>query len=177
MATLRVSGTRERTREASELGRGLPPGRVVVKDAARVHATRAGGPQLSLDGLQPDDVIEIELQDGLRIWTRVEDVPRDLVPRSQRGEALDGVQIPTELTIGPASRALGGWAIKGLKVIGLDIEEHIADFVAEHVEGQLQPGPGLYRCSADDPTRLNPVGSLPGAGPILLFLHGTASST
>jgi hypothetical protein len=59
---------RDRTSEPSELGRGLPKGRVVVKDAARVQASRAGGPQVSLEGLLRDDVVEIELQDGLRIW-------------------------------------------------------------------------------------------------------------
>ena len=177
MTTLKVSGTRERARGSAEIGRGLPPGKVVVKDAARVHANRAGAPPLTLEGLQPDDVIEIELQDGLRIWTRVDDAPRNLMPRAGRGQASGGIDIPTELAFGPASRSGGGWAVKALKVIGLDIEEEITGFVADHVEGQLQPGPGLYRLSPDDPTRLGPAGSLHDTGPILIFLHGTASST
>jgi tetratricopeptide (TPR) repeat protein len=177
MATLKVNGVRDRNL-TSELGRGLPKGKVVVKDAARVQTARAGGPQLSLEGLQPDDVVEIELQDGLRIWTRVEDVSRDFARRSQRGRITDeAIQIPSELTIGPASRSLGGWAIKALKVVGVDVEEKITDFVTAHVEGQLQPGPGLYRCVVDDPMRLLPVSSLDGKGPVLVFLHGTASST
>ena len=107
--------------------------------------------ELSLEGLQPDDVLEIELQDGLRIWSRVENVPQDFARRSQRGQVSeDTIQLPSELSIGPASRAGGGWAIKALKVLGLDVEVQIADFISTHVEGQLQPGPGLYRCSEDD---------------------------
>src|SRR5687768_10076636 len=132
MATLKVNGVRER--QESELGRGLPKGTVVVKDAARVETARAGGPRVSFEGLQPDDIVEIELQDGLRIWMRVEDAPHDLARGAQRRGGGDGtIEIPSELTIGPASRSWGGWTIKALKVVGVDIEEEIADFVAAHV--------------------------------------------
>ncbi len=175
--TLKVNGAPDPRPEPSELGRGLPKGSVVVKGAALVHSARAGGAEISLEGLRPDDVVEIELQDGLRIWSRVENVPQDLVRRSQRGPLGDTVHLPSQLSIGPASRAMGGWAIKALKVLGLDIPGKITDFAAEHVEGKLQPGPGLYRCSLDDATALRPVSPLGGTGPVLLFLHGTASST
>lgn len=178
MTTLRVNGVRDRSPQGSELGRRLPKGMVVVKDAALVQTARAGSIPVAFEGLNPDDVVEIELQDGLRIWSRVDTVSRDFSPRSQRGQATDSIQLPSELAIGPASRSLlGGWAIKALKVMGLDIEGEIADFVAAHVEGQLMPGPGLYRCSESDPNGLQPVSSLDGSGPVLLFLHGTASST
>jgi tetratricopeptide (TPR) repeat protein len=176
MATLKVNGVRDPRPEPSELGRGLPQGSVVVKDAALLQSVRARGTQISFEGLADDDVVEIELQDGLRIWSRVEDVPRDLVRRSQRGPAGDTILLPSELSIGPASRSVGGWAIKALKVLGLDIAGRITDFAAEHVEGKLQPGPGLYRCALDDPAALQPVSSLDGDGAILIFLHGTASS-
>jgi hypothetical protein len=177
MATLKVNGVRDPRPSPSELGRGLAPGAVTIKDAALLQTARAGGPQVALEGLQPDDVVEIELQDGLRIWSRVEDVPRDLVRRSQRGQVGDTIQLPSELTIGPASRALGGWTIKALKVLGLDVPGKITDFAASHVEGRLQPGPGLYRCSLEEESGLRPVSAMDGKGPVLLFLHGTASST
>ena len=177
MTTLAVNGVRDRSPQPSELGRGLPKGTVVIKDAALVQRARAGITPVTFEGLSPDDVVEVELQDGLRIWSRVDSVPQDFAPRSQRGQATGSIQMPSELAIGPASRALGGWAIKGLKVLGLDVEGEIIDFVSAHVEGQLKPGPGLYRCSEDDASSLRPVGSLAGSGPVLLFLHGTASST
>ena len=58
MATLKVNGVRDRISEPSELGRGLPSGKVVVKDAARVQTARAGGPEVLLEGLAPDDIVE-----------------------------------------------------------------------------------------------------------------------
>lgn len=178
MTTLRVNGVRDRTPQPSELGRGLPKGMVVMKDAALVQTARAGITPVAFEGVNPDDAVEIELQDGLRIWSRVDTVAQDFAPRSQRGEAPDVIQMPSELTIGPGSRSLvGGWAIKALKVMGLDLEGEIAEFVAAHVEAQMKPGPGLYRCSEDDANSLQPVGSVDGTGPALLFLHGTASST
>src|SRR4051812_48566699 len=178
MATLKVNGVRERVPDESDLGRRLPKGRVTIKDAARVHTARDGGPQIVFDGLLPDDVVELELEDGLRLWTRVDDVRRDLLPRAQRGQAAgDVIELPSELQIGPARRSLAGWGVRALKIIGIDIDEPITDFVTAHVEGQLQPGPGLYQCSREDPARLTPVSSLDRNGPILLFLHGTASST
>jgi tetratricopeptide (TPR) repeat protein len=178
VAKLIINGVREVPENDALIGRGLPAGVVRVKDAARVETARAGGPRVAIDGLQPDDVLEIELQDGLRVWSRVDDVPRDLVARSARGEAAgDDIELPSALSIGPASRGAGAWAIKALKVIGIDLEGRIAAFVGDHVEGKLQPGPGLYRCSEDPSRLLAPVRSLGGKGPVLLFLHGTASST
>lgn len=178
MATFTVAGVRDRAPESSDLGRGLPPGAVTIKDAARVQTARAGVAPLVLEGLEPTDVVEIELQDGLRIWSRVEDVPKDLGHRSHRGaEATGTFEMPSELAIGAASRSWGGWAIKGLKVLGLDIEGEIADFAAAHVEGKLEPGPGLYRCSEEHAERLTPARAIEGKGPVLVFLHGTGSST
>lgn len=177
MTTLKVNGARDPHPEATELGRGLPQGSVVLKDAVVTNVGRAGGTVLTLDDLQADDVVEIELQDGLRIWSRVQDVARDFAPRARRGLANDAIALPSMLTIGPASRGSGGWAIKALKVLGLDLAGEITDLVATHVEGRLQPGPGLYHCSEADVNELRPLQSPEGKGPTLVLLHGTASST
>jgi pimeloyl-ACP methyl ester carboxylesterase len=177
MVTLKVPGVVDRVPEPSELGGGLPDGLVTVKHAARVQQSRAGGADVTMDALQPTDIVEIELQDGLRIWSRVEDLEKDLNRGRARSEQTDTIRLSSELQIGPASRSFGGWAMKGLKVLGLNIDERIAQFAASHVEGKLTPGPGLYRCSEQDPARLEAVRSLDGKGPVLLFLHGTASST
>ena len=177
MATIKVPGTVDRIPEPSDLGRGLPSGSVTMKHAARVHQARAGVADVTMDNVLPGDIVEIELQDGLRLWSRVEDLAGDVARRRERGQVTDTIHVPSELAIGPASRSFGGWAIKALKVFGLDIEGEIAAFAATHVEGRLTPGPGLYRCSEDDASRLDAVRSLDGPGPVLLFLHGTASST
>jgi hypothetical protein len=177
MPTLMLNGIREPNAERPELARGLPTA-IVMKDAVQVGgAARAGRTPLVIPGVQPDDVLEIELQDGFRLWMRAEDAARDLRARASRDRAADVIEIPSQLPTGAASRALGGWAIKSLKVLGIDLEGSIASIVATSVEGRLQPGPGLYRCSPADPAALQPIGALSGSGPVLLFLHGTASST
>lgn len=175
MATIRVDGVRDDRKQAPELGRGLPPGAVHVKGSALVQSSRAGGPRVTLDGLEPDDVVEIEMQDGMRLWSRVDQLSDDLGLRGARGDN-GAIHVPGQLTIGPASRSMGGWAIKALKAIGLDIPGEIAQFAATHVEGKLLPGPGLYQCSDSSADALTPVGTLSGTGPVLVFLHGTASS-
>jgi CHAT domain/Tetratricopeptide Repeats-Sensor/Lecithin:cholesterol acyltransferase len=177
VATLLVPGIPDPQPERSDLARALPPGMVEAKHAARVDAARAVGGQLRLEGLQPDDVVEIELEDGLRLWSRVDDLERDLGLTRARGGADQTIALPGTLPIGGPSRGWAGWAIKGLKVLGINVEKAIGDFVADHVEGRLQPGPGLYRCSDTDVANLTPVQRLEGSGPTLVFLHGTASST
>ena len=177
MATLLVPGIPDPQPERSDLARALPPGMVEAKHAARVDAARAVGGQLRLEGLQPDDVVEIELEDGLRLWSRIDDLERDFGLIRTRGGADETIALPGTLPIGGPSRGWAGWAIKGLKVLGINVEKAIGDFAADHVEGRLQPGPGLYRCSDADVTDLTPVQRLDGLGPTLVFLHGTASST
>ena len=77
MATLLIPGIADLQPERSDLARALPPGMVEVKHAARVDVARAVSGQLRIEGLQPDDVVEIELEDGLRLWSRVDDLERD----------------------------------------------------------------------------------------------------
>ena len=174
---LRVNGVPDQKPDASPLAKGYP-GSITVKQAAQVGRSRASAEPIVLEGAD-DDVVEIELQDGFRIWSRVDDARRDFAARGSRAADDDIVDIPLALAIGPSSRALGGdWALKAIKVLGLgDVEGTIAKFGADHVESKLSPGPGLYRCSPDDATRLTQVREVERDKPVLIFLHGTASST
>lgn len=175
--TLRVHGTKEESTSPSELALSYPGG-VTVKGAATVSSARAGADEIDLDAAD-EDVVEIEFEDGVRLWSRAEDVRRDFAPRGARGGDGGIVDVPTTLSVGPASRAWGGGlALKAIRLLGLgDVEGSIAQFAADHVESKLVPGPGLYRCAEDDATRLTPIRTLDGSGPALIFLHGTASST
>lgn len=177
MPALRLQGINDDHPSPPTLGRGLPAGAVTVKAAVRMQLARGGTQEISLRGLHDDDIIEIELQDGLRLWTRVGDAARDFgLPRARGGGDEDTVVVPTRLAIGGPNRGVGEWAIKGLKVLGINLDQKIADLISDHVEGALQPGPGLYRCSDTDPAQLKAVSRLK-SGPVLVFLHGTASST
>jgi hypothetical protein len=177
MATLVIPGIPDSRPEPSELGRGLPAATVTTKFAARIDGARAATAALRVDGVRPDDIVEIELEDGLRLWTRVDDLERDFALEATRDAADGAIHVPARLPIGPPSRGWAAWGIKALKVIGIDIAKSIGDFAAEHVEGRLRPGPGLYRCSETDASALAPLRTLKAQGPTLVFLHGTASST
>ena len=178
MATLEVPGVEDPRPEPSSLAGGLPEGTVRVKWAVHAQAARAGAGPARLEGVPPDDVVELEFRDGLRLWMRVEDLRADL-SRGGGDQGADGVvRVPTMLPVGAASRgSAGAWAIRALKVLDIDIEGGITDFVSAHVEGRLAPGPGLYRCVEDPARALSPVRTLGGTAPVLVFLHGTASST
>ena len=177
MPTLKIHGALDLAAAPPVLARGLPAELVVPKGAVLVQAARAGVHPLQLDGLEPDDIVEMIFDDGVRIWSRVDDLARDFGLARLRGADGDVITLPAALPIGGASRGWSGWALKGLKVFGLDIEDTIGDFVAARVEGRLNPGPGLYRCSDASPATLTRIPRLQGDGPTLVLLHGTASST
>jgi triacylglycerol esterase/lipase EstA (alpha/beta hydrolase family) len=176
MPTLKIHGTLVPAPAPPELARGLPAEFVVPKGAVQVQAPRAGRQAIHLDGLEPDDVVEITFDDGLRLWSRVDDLARDFRLARSRDADGDVITLPATLPIGGPSRGWSGWAIKGLKVFGLDLEASIGDFVAERVERRLKPGPGLYSCADPAAPHLSKVTRLRGAGPTLVLLHGTASS-
>ena len=127
----------------------MPPGRGRVDPPGPEHdgpARAAGGPRLRLADIEPDDVVEIELEDGLRLWSRVEELQRDFAPPAREADG-DVIELPAYLPIGGPSRGLAGWAIKGLKVLGVGVTGTIAKFVDAHREGTLPPGPLHYPCS------------------------------
>ena len=179
MQQLRVHGQRESdpSRRQSPLERALP-GTITVKHSVRVGFAREGHEPVVLDGVAPDDVIEMELDGGVRLWSSVEYLRGDFGLRASRdASGTDTLDITTQLPLGGQSRGVGDWVIRGLKVLGVDIAGTISDFVADKVEGQLAPGPGLYLCSSARPNDLATAKKLNGRRPTLVFLHGTGSST
>src|SRR5580765_392081 len=180
MQQLRVHGQRESDpgRRPSPLERALPKGTIKVKHSVRVGFARDGHEPVVLDGVAPDDVIEMELDGGVRLWSSVEYLKGDFALKTSRdASGADMLDLTTQLPLGGQSRGVGDWVIRGLKVLGVDVAGTITDFVGEKVEGQLAPGPGLYRCSPTRPNDFSAPKKLTGQRPTLVFLHGTGSST
>lgn len=181
MGTLLIHGSLDASAAGSKLEARLPPGLAVKpKFSAELQVARS---EVAPHSLQVDDtdIVELDLGDGLRLWTSVEQLREDAAGHSARSAAGgQSFALPQQLSIGAASRGTGKWIIKGLKIFGVDVAGNIADFVADKVEGQLQPGPGLYRCSAAAAGGLQPLAAGLDAAqadaPILVFLHGTAST-
>ncbi len=67
---------------------------VTLKHSARVQRARAGQPPLEIDDLNPDDLIQLELDQGLKLWVRVDDLEKDFGLTPSRGPAGDVVELP-----------------------------------------------------------------------------------
>ena len=176
MITLRVPGTEDMLSGASGLagqrGYGM---KVTQKKAYRIERGRAAEKPAEVEDARADDVIEIELEGGLKLWTTVEQFEKDF-GQKVRGE--EGVlAVPAALPLGGPSRGWGSWALKGLRLFNVDLAGMAASKIAEKLEERITPG--LHRCLPGDSFALGPLekARMPTDTPILLFIHGTASNT
>lgn len=126
------------------------------------------------------DVVALELTDGFRLWIRGDAMEQELAERARDG----GLTLKPAL--GPESddRGLGGWVLSALKVFRIDPVEGLVGVTAKAIEPQagdqiLGLDPTAPRPGIKDAWR--PVeGVIPwqeGDPPVLLFIHGTFSST
>lgn len=127
----------------------------------------------------PDEVVEIELENGSRFWTThgrlCDEVLRETAPRGADGALRLPMSLPLRT---PARGIVGSLAIKTLRFFNIDVPKRAAEKIADLVEKRALKKPGeLFRCSTGDNFGLTPPSAIPAKRPILLFLHGTASST
>jgi hypothetical protein len=107
---------------------------VTLKHSAKVQRARAGQAPLAIDDLNPDDLIQLELDQGMKLWVRADELEKDFGLTPTRGGASDEVELPQVLPIGSASRGvMGDWMIKGLKVFGLDPVGATTDIIKDKV--------------------------------------------
>ena len=149
-------------------------------------ASRGLTPERSVE-VAADDVLEIEFADGTRVWLRGDEYRERFGGPAARDASSASVDVPASFAVTPAgapSRGVVEWALKSLKVLGVDVQARTALALAASVEkrkGLRRPGLGLYQCSVDTGRfELRPC-SLPDKAPddkpYLVFLHGTLSST
>ncbi|MEO8040359.1 MAG: CHAT domain-containing protein [Betaproteobacteria bacterium] len=134
-----------------------------------------------------NDVIEIEFDDGIRIWMSGDDYKEQFLPAASRDvQSRSIVAPPTTLQVLPTgmqSRGPIGWAVKALHVFGIDLGEKTAQKIASTIDTKAtdkRPGLGLFACNLQvEQFSLGPPAAQWGkdSKPILVFLHGTASST
>ena len=147
MSKLLIHGSLDTSPGGSDLAASIEGLRPAAKYSARIEAARAERPAHALE-VAEDDIVELDLGDGVRLWTSVAQLKRDAATTATRGAAGTADELPHALRIGRPSRGAGEWLIKGLKIFGVDVAGTITDFVKDKVEGKLKPGPGLYRCTA-----------------------------
>lgn len=167
--------------QRSELEQRIGGDIVTTRYSVSFQVNRGEGKEHKLD-VDGADVVELEMEDGQKLWIRVDELESEFgidIKRSANADVdeADTVRIPTDLPLDGRTRGIGTWVIKGLKVLGVDIAGGVADFVSGKVEGKQLPGPGLYQCTDVSAENLQQVSNVDRSKPILVFLHGTASST
>lgn len=155
----------------------------------RISAARAATAKPEEHDAEPDEVVEVEFADGTRIWTSRQRLCSELIPPQERKRSADGAfELPAGLAGEEAARGTFGKILfKTLTFFGVDVAGQSAKMIAEkweeHTLGEDRDGrgPGLYRCATEggfDLKRCDGSGQkLSADRPVLLFLHGTASST
>ena len=189
MGTLRIPGEPEEVASSTIFQTDMFAGLVNIRlrGAARVSETvRGEAREFDIEDVEDDDIVELEGDGGVSLWMTFGQYKEDY----GQGLARDGEQppegtvfVPTHLSGGRPSRGIVTWALKGLKVFKIDLVGMAADVtaaaLAERLESQLKPGSGLYRCT--NPNSLTgpalKPGEIPSGKRILIFIHGTASST
>lgn len=170
---------------------GLKSARVRVRAEFRVGASRGPEDATAEEAVADRDVVELEFRDGLRLWMRGDEYrARAVVEAKRSGAALTpGVyEVPTRWQAaddGGAERGFGGLVLKALRVLGVDPAGATARTIAEGFEkgrkgDPKRPGPGFYRVQLQtggfglEPAKREDV---PTDKPVLVLIHGTASST
>ena len=135
--------------------------------------------------VQTDDVACLEFSGGFRLWMRVDEL------YAQYGVSSRGLIDPAAILweINPAGRlqaderGVTGTVIKALDIFGVDLAGQGVAALARRFEDRVleKSGPGLYTCLLKGKYQLEvlPPGELKSQGekPLLVFIHGTASST
>ena len=157
-------------------------------------AARAAGTERTIDlrQYQPDDVIEVTLNNGTRLYTTFSQYLNDFPPERSRDATKPGQYVlPLILDADGPSRGGAGLAVKFLKLLGVDPIEAGATFTAKELSEwyerrQLKSTNGdqqrLWLCETDPNssfalTKAVKDSDIPTNKPVLVFLHGTASST
>jgi pimeloyl-ACP methyl ester carboxylesterase len=135
--------------------------------------------------IEADDVIELEFADGTCTWMRADEYRERFASGPSRDAQDADLYVPTTIAVpstGTATRGVTSWVVKSIKVLGVDAPKASALAVAQQVEKRKslrRPGLGLFKCALDGDFALRPhdLARKAGEQPILVFLHGTLSST
>ncbi len=133
-----------------------------------------------------DEVVRVELDNGFVLWTRADDLIDEHGIRITGRGGDDAWEIKLRQSSRSRQRGERGWLKLGIRILdffGIDLAGQTARKLSEKFEiKQLDGnGPGLYLCPMKDVFSLIPVkgeNPIPASKePVLIFLHGTASST
>jgi hypothetical protein len=141
-------------------------GQITIRSvqAFQISAARAGTTETPVIETLTDDIVEVELEDGVRFWTTQERLWTEVLALAGTRSADGVVELPATFERRSPTRGLvGKVAIKVLKFFRVDVAETAARFIAGKLEecllgnGEAGRGPGLYRFLPGDELKLIPV--------------------
>ncbi|MEM6662251.1 MAG: CHAT domain-containing protein [Pseudomonadota bacterium] len=141
-----------------------------------VDTHRSGGEPITIDAAD-NELIQIELENGIKIWTSAGQASEDYGTPARSGE---GLSLPSALPVGRTSRGALNFGIKALRFFGIDVERELGRQAALLLITQIEgDNTDLFRI--EKPTQ-KPYDIVTGAEiaadrPILMLIHGTGSST
>lgn len=130
-----------------------------------------------------DALVEVEFDNGARFWTTGSELRTRLTPPAQRASrALVASdirwQLPQTLDI-PSDRrgVIGKLTLKALRWIGFDPVRAGRDLIVEYAQTRAVPKEGLFLVGDDGIVGAALTEMISDGEPVLILLHGTASST
>ena len=177
MTTIKVLGQSNEKLKNVNFGEGLK--NFSVSDAVQFTSDRASASYQVIEGLEDDDVVELIFEDDIHRWVTVSELEQEFKYQLARGEEPGVLEIPSQLPSGDTSRGATAWALTALRVLKYDPVAKTAEVIAKTWDAKLMPEPGLYRFSEKLNTRGKELNNprVKKEKPILLFIHGTFSST
>lgn len=150
--------------------------RITAVRSFSIGAARGGEATLGVRAAE-DEVTELEFADGLKLWLRADQLGQYFPPQAGRGDRAGSIEIAPSLALGGESRGVvGRLALKALRLFRIDPAADAARRIGAALEAKLHQGGGLFRC-AEGSGQLQEAGPMPADRPLLVFIHGTFSST
>ena len=189
---LRIPGTpitAEALKPSDAGGAGYVPDlKVKSRRRFRIDQQRGSGAESEIVEVKPDEVVEIEFDDGTRIWMSADRLTKEVLGKIVRRDADGVIDVPPALPSETASRGfVGKLVIKTLTFFGFAPSEKIARKIAKRWEKRTlklaeEDRSELYRSALlpkVDELQLEDVETeaIPTDKAHLLLLHGTFSST
>lgn len=177
MTTIKVLGHRNEGLKQVNFGSELKSFR--VSDAVQISTDRAASDYQVIPNLEKDDLIELIFEDDIHRWVTTEELERDFKNQLSRGGEPDVLEVPAQFSSGDTSRGATAWILKALRVLKFDPVKEAAKKFAEVWDAKIMRDPGLFRFDKGLDKKAEKIEQIKGkAGkPILLFIHGTFSST
>ncbi|MCQ1548537.1 MAG: CHAT domain-containing protein [Candidatus Accumulibacter phosphatis] len=169
----------------SDISKPSLPG-IAITSARRVVPGSGRDAALGELTVRGDEAVRLELANGFVLWSRADDLIREHGRQTVGRDGGAAWEIDTRPRARAADRAGSrGWlglGVRALEFFGVDLTGTSAAKLGSAIEARLLGGnaPGIYRCDLASDGRLTALADdadIPGAtGPLLVFLHGTASS-